>query len=253
MAQPEIELPLGRFVDLDRNGPVPLYHQLSVRIEQAIDEGVLPPGSRLENELSIGERLRVSRPTVRRAIQDLVDKGLLVRRRGIGTQVVHGPVQRRVELSSLYEDLDQAGKSPGTRVLTHEIVDAPPRVAAALSIDEGSPVLHLRRVRIAEDAPIALLENWLPRPFLDLEPDALEGFGLYQILRSMGTSISVARQRIGARLVQPAEATLLEVDRGSAVLTAERTAYDANGDAVEFGLHLYRADRYSFDITLVDK
>src|SRR5579862_1495036 len=89
------------FLDIDRSSPVPLYFQVASRIEQAIVSGELPAGSRLENEIALVQRLNLSRPTVRRALQELVGKGLLVRRRGIGTQVVQRPVTRKVELTSL--------------------------------------------------------------------------------------------------------------------------------------------------------
>ena len=87
MADEETHWPDDLFADLDRSGPVPLYYQVSTRLEGAIHDGTIPAGARLENEIAIGQRLGLSRPTVRRAIQELVDKGLLVRRRGIGTQV----------------------------------------------------------------------------------------------------------------------------------------------------------------------
>ena len=92
-------------LDLDRSSPVPLYFQVSRQIEAAIDAGQLAPGDRLENEISLADRWGLSRPTMRRAIQELVDKGLLVRRRGIGTQVVHGRVKRPMDLTSLFDDL----------------------------------------------------------------------------------------------------------------------------------------------------
>ena len=97
-------LPMSMFIDIDRWGPIPLYYQLASRIEAAILDGRIPAGARIDNEIGLGERLGISRPTERRAIQDLVDKGLLVRRRGIGTQVVHGEVSRKVELTSLFDD-----------------------------------------------------------------------------------------------------------------------------------------------------
>src|SRR5690625_1263572 len=84
----ETVLPLTVFRDLDRNGPIPLYFQISQRLEQAIHDELLVPGARLENEIALAARLGLSRPTIRRAIQELVDKGMLVRRRGVGTQVV---------------------------------------------------------------------------------------------------------------------------------------------------------------------
>src|SRR6478609_5944855 len=130
---------------LDRTGPVPLYYQVSTAIEQAIRSGEIPAGARLENEIAIGQRAGLSRPTIRRAMEELVDKGLLVRRRGIGTQVVQGQVTRQVELTSLYEDLQSSHHEPGTKVLAHEMRPAAEDVALALGVAPGSDVVYLRR------------------------------------------------------------------------------------------------------------
>ncbi|WP_223691001.1 GntR family transcriptional regulator [Leifsonia poae] len=253
MVQPEKPLPQELFMDLDHSGPVPLYFQVATRIEKAIVDGELPAGSRLENEIALGERLGLSRPTVRRAIQDLVDKGLLVRRRGIGTQVVHGPVTRKVELTSLYDDLASTGQQPATLLLLHEVIPADARLAEVLGVELGADILHLRRVRSADEVPVAVLENYLPTDFTDISEEDLTMHGLYQVMRSRGTTMRVARQRIGARRATAEEGTLLEIDDGGPVLTMDRTAYDNSGRAVEFGHHCYRPDLYSFEITLVDK
>ncbi len=240
-------------MDLERSGPIPLYFQVAQRIERAIVEGDLPPGSRLENEVALGERLGLSRPTVRRAIQDLVDKGLLVRRRGIGTQVVHGQVTRGLELTSLFEDLARAGKKPETRLLAAEEQPAVLRVAEQLSVEVGTPTLYLHRVRLAGGVPVAVMENWLPASFTDLSVEGIVQHGLYQLLRSRGVTMRVAKQRIGARNATSEEAKLLEIEKHAAVLTMDRTAFDSSGRAVEFGHHCYRPDLYSFEVTLVEK
>src|SRR4249919_1830431 len=99
-------------ITLERNSPVPLYYQLAQSIENAIANGTLAPGDRLENELSLTTRLGLSRPTARQAIQELVKKGLLVRKRGVGTQVVRSQFRRTEALSSLNEDIARAGKIP---------------------------------------------------------------------------------------------------------------------------------------------
>lgn len=251
--QPESILPDELFLDLDRSGPVPLYFQILTRIEQAILDERLPAGSRLENEISLANRLGISRPTIRRAIQELVDKGLLVRRRGIGTQVVHGKVTRNVELTSLFEDLERSGQKPSTKLLSTEIGKADAHIAELLTVPLGSPVLHIRRLRSADGVAISILENTLPEEFADLDLGLLSKHGLYQLLRTRGVNIRVAKQRIGARAANASEAELLDLSRGGPLLTMERTAFDQSGRAVEWGTHCYRPDLYSFEVTLVDR
>lgn len=253
MAQLEQRLPLELFLDLERSGPVPLYYQVASRLERAILDETLPAGARLENEVALAARLGLSRPTVRRAIQDLVDKGLLVRRRGIGTQVVHGKVTRNVDFTSLYEDLERSGQKPETVVLSVAIVPADDLTAEALGVRSASPVLHLKRLRSADGVPLAILDNVLPEQFADFDRDALDKHGLYQLLRARGVIMRVAKQRIGARAASSQEADLLDLSRGAPVLTMARTAFDNSGVAVEFGQHCYRPDRYSFEVTLVDR
>lgn len=246
-------LPMELFMDLERSGPTPLYFQVSQRIEKAILSGELPVGSRLENEVALGGRLGLSRPTVRRAIQEIVDKGLLVRRRGVGTQVVHGQVTRNVELTSLFDDLARGAQSPSTQLLALETVLADAKIAEQLAVKEGSPALHIHRLRLADGVPMAVMENWLPSSFVDMAAEDLTQHGLYQVLRARGVTMRVARQWIGARNATTAEAAWLDIDRNSAVLTMDRTAYDDSGRAVEFGHHCYRPDLYSFEVTLVEK
>lgn len=253
MNQVEQILPIGVFMDLDRSGPIPLYFQIAQRIEKAILSGDLPAGSRLENEVSLGERLGLSRPTVRRAIQDLVDKGLLVRRRGIGTQVVHGQVTRGVELTSLYEDLSRSGQKPSTKILEYKVIKADSKMAEKLGVELGSDVLYMRRLRAADNVAVSIMENWLPAEFTDISEAELNEHGLYQILRARGVTIRVAKQKIGARKASAQESTDLSIEKNASLLTMDRTAYDNSGRAIEFGHHCYRPDLYSFEVTLVEK
>jgi DNA-binding GntR family transcriptional regulator len=253
VAKPEQTLPVELFIDLDRSGPIPLYYQIANRLEQAILDEKLPAGSRLENEVALGNRLGLSRPTIRRAIQELVDKGLLVRRRGIGTQVVHGKVTRNVALTSLFEDLERTGQKPETEVLAAAVDTADAKLAEALGVAVDSPTLHIKRLRKADGVPLAILENFLPEDFTDLDIDALRQHGLYQLLRGRGVTMRVAKQRIGAREASGPESEILDVRKGGALLTMSRTAFDISGRAVEFGQHVYRPDLYSFEVTLVDR
>ncbi|GII60767.1 GntR family transcriptional regulator [Sphaerisporangium krabiense] len=239
-------------IDLDRSSPVPLYFQVAEQIAEAIRRGDLAPGARLDNEILLADRLGLSRPTIRQAIQYLVDKGLLVRKRGVGTQVVHGQVKRSVELTSLYDDLRRAGQDPTTRVLSLAPVGADEQIAAILGVPAGAEVLRLERVRYAGGEPLALLHNWLPAA-AGLTSEALARRGLYELLRAAGVRMRVANQRIGARAATPAEARLLDERRGAPLLTMVRTTYDDQGRAVEHGSHVYRGSHYSLEVTLIER
>ncbi|MFJ6349941.1 GntR family transcriptional regulator [Streptomyces sp. NPDC054835] len=236
---------------MDRASPVPLYFQLARQLQAAIENGALTPGTLLGNEIDLATRLGLSRPTVRQAIRSLVDKGLLVRRRGVGTQVVHSTVRRPLELSSLYDDLEASGQLPATRVLADRLEPAGPRAAAALGVAEGTEVRYLERLRSAHGEPLALLRNHLPADLLDADAERIAETGLYRLLRAAGLTLHSARQTVGARAAEPAEAEPLGELPGAPLLTMERTTFDATGRAVEFGSHLYRASRYSFEFQLL--
>ncbi|GLW06534.1 transcriptional regulator [Microtetraspora sp. NBRC 13810] len=240
-------------IDLDRSSPVPLYFQVAEQIAEAIRKGDLPPGSRLDNEIQLADRLGLSRPTIRQAIQYLVDKGLLVRKRGVGTQVVHGQVKRSVELTSLYDDLRRAGQEPATQVLALDSVPAGEDVARILAVAPGTQVLRVERLRYAGGEPLAILHNWLPPGLAPLTAEGLEERGLYELLRGSGVRMRVANQRIGARAASAAEGRLLGERRGAPLLTMVRTTYDDQGRAVEHGSHVYRASHYSLEVTLIER
>jgi GntR family transcriptional regulator len=241
---------LGLF-KADRTSPIPLYFQMAKRLEEAIESGDLPPGTRFANEVQLAQDLDISRPTVRRAMEYLVDRGLLVRRRGIGTEVVKPRVRRPLELTSLYDDLLSTGQRPATVVLLNEQIEASADVAASLGVPEGTPVIKLIRVRSASGQPVARLTNYVPARLLNLNRELLEEQGLYQLLRAAGVSLHAATQSIGARRATVEEARSLEEPRGAALLTMERVVYDVQGVAVEFGSHIYAASRYSFELSLL--
>ncbi|MEU2615792.1 GntR family transcriptional regulator [Micromonospora sp. NPDC007271] len=240
-------------IAIDRSSPVPLYFQVAEQFAAAIQRGELAPGDRLDSELQLADRLGLSRPTIRQAIQHLVDKGLIVRRRGVGTQVVRGEVRRAVELTSLHDDLARAGRQPSTSVLELATVECPAKVAAVLGVDPDSPVQHLRRLRFADGEPLAVMRNWLPLDPVRLTLDALQTRGLYAILRASGLRVRSAHQRIGARAATAAEAQMLGERRGAPLLTMTRTAYDDQGRHLEYGEHIYRASRYALDVTVAER
>ena len=175
-------------------------------------------------------RLHVSRPTARQALQRLVDRGLLTRRRGVGTIVSPRHVHRPMELTSLMRDLVDAGHKVHTTIQRYEARPANAQEADALKITEGTLIVHIERTRFANDEPIAVLTNLIPT---DIAPtmQELESASLYDLMTTK-------------------EAKLLSEHRGAALLTTQRTTYDPSGRIVEYGNHIYRASRYSFEASL---
>jgi GntR family transcriptional regulator len=247
---------LADVVTLDRSSPVPLYFQVAQALQEAIEAGLLAPGLRLENEIQLADDLGLSRPTMRRAMEYLVDKGLIIRRRGVGTTIVQPKVRRPLHLTSLYDDLASAGQEPSSSVLSLGVAPAPAEAAEALGIAAATPVHTIVRLRSARGLPIARMANYIPTTLPGLGPgaitaEALESTGLYRLLRAAGVHLHAADQTIGARRASAEETRLLGEPRGAALLTMQRTAYDDRGRIVEYGSHVYAASRYTFSLSLL--
>jgi DNA-binding GntR family transcriptional regulator len=241
-------------IELDPDSPVPLYHQIAAELRGRIEGGSLARGEYLPSELVLAEEWRVSRPTARRALQELVNSGMLVRRRGVGTQVVASQVRRTPGLSSLYKDLVGDGRAVSTEVVALGVEPATEHVAQALELEPGAPVIYVERVRSADGTPLALMRNWLPRSVApDLTQRELEEGSLYEALRAAGVRPRSGTQVIGARSASAEEAEALGLDPGAPLLTQRRLVQDEAGRTVELGMHLYDADQYTMEFTFVDR
>lgn len=240
-------------IALNRVSPVPLYHQLSRQLVEAIESGRLAKGSFLDNEIELARRWQVSRPTVRRAIQELADGGMLVRRRGVGTQVVSDQVRRPFKLTSLYDDLAAAGHAPVTTVIAHARAAADRSVADALGLALDVEVVRIERLRSIGARPLAILRNWLTVDAAGwISTDDLARKGLYALLRDRGVHPHSAVQRIGAVAASSADATLLGLAAGAPLMTMRRVMHDVTGRIVELGDHRYDATQYSVELDVIE-
>ncbi|MCS4485160.1 GntR family transcriptional regulator [Gleimia sp. 6138-11-ORH1] len=244
-----MEKPFQLEVHIDRDSTIPLYQQIVDPFEEAIAQGHVSPGQLVEDEISMSKRLDVSRPTLRRALQELVNRGLLVRRRGIGTRVAPSQIHRPVELSSLNHDLLEAGYTPTSRVVSYQVVQSEAKVAEQLGIKPGEGTLHVVRIRYIDDRPLAILRNYLP---LDIAPSwgELHEKGLYDCFANRDIKVASANQIIGARPATEEEARDLMVPVGSPLLTMNRVAFTKDGRVVELGEHVYNPELYSFRFTV---
>ncbi|BCJ62277.1 GntR family transcriptional regulator [Micromonospora endophytica] len=245
-------MPVPR-IPIDRHSPIPLYFQIARRLTEAVENGELVPGELLPNEIDLAASLNVSRPTMRRAIEELVENGMLTRKRGVGTRVNDTLVRRRVALTSLHDDLTAAGRQPRTQVLRFVLDCVDRHAARELGLPASERLLYCERLRSADGLPLAILRNWLPARFDDITADDLAEQGLYRLLGERNGRPTIARQRITARPATSAQSRLLEIGHNAPLISMQRTAFDAEGRAVEYADNLYRADHYAIEVTVYNR
>jgi GntR family transcriptional regulator len=228
-------------------GSAPLYLRLQSAIREAVSEGALVPGDALPPERELASELGISRVTVRKALAGLVEAGLLMQRRGSGTYVAHAP--RKLEqplsrLTSFSEDMRARGLKPTVRVIDRAVSLPTPEEAMVFGLKVGERVSRLRRLRLADDVPMAIENAVVPQVFLP-DPGAVEQ-SLYLALDARGIRPVRALQRLSAANLADGDAELLAVPPGSAALRITRVSYLADGRVVEFTRSFYRGDAYDF-------
>jgi GntR family transcriptional regulator len=232
----------------EARGREPLYRQVMAAIEGEIAAGSLRPGDHLPGERDLAAALELSRVTVRKAIGELVDAGLLERRHGARTCVRARVEKTLSNLTSFSEDIRQRGMTPGCRWILKRLVRPDPAERAALELGPGAAALRLARVRTADGAPIALEVSTVPTAFL-ASPE-LVGDSLYEALAAVGAMPARAIQRLRAALPTPQDCAELECPPTTLLLEAERRCFLVDGRVVEFCRTRYRADVYDFVVEL---
>lgn len=236
----------GNFEKPNRSRPEPLWHQAEQAMRALISSGEWATGAQIPNEERLCDLLGVSRITVRHALRNLEDSGLLSREHGRGTFVRSPTVIAGVRgLTSFTQEMVNLGLDVGTRLLDAQRVAADPQVAGALEIEEGTPVVRLRRLRLGNDQPIGIQTAHLPEARV---PGLLDAAGriasLYDTLKAAYGIVPLeAREiyRIGA--VKPEDAELIQLPAGSPAFVVERIAFDRRGP-FEFTVSTMRGDRY---------
>ena len=228
---------------------MPLYYQLKERLVQRMGSGAWPPETRLPSERELCDLFGVSRITVRQALDQLVAEGRLVRSHGRGTFVALSPVRKPLlPLVGFTEDMTSRGQQPGARVLRFEAVPAPAPVARELQLDPGQLVIVLKRLRLADGAPMAVETVHAPeRLFPGLLSENLEDRSFYDLLgRRYGMRPSKASQSWQAVPCPRPDAKLLGIRTGSPVLQICRTTCESAGRPFEYLESFFRGDRYIY-------
>ena len=226
----------------------PQYRQ----IEQALRERIaaLRPGARLPSDAQLCAEFGVSRMTARNAMHRLAEDGLVRREPGRGSFVAKPPAHRRANrLMTFTQEMRRAGRVPSSRVLTRVIRPASVAEATSLRIPPRQPIVHLRRLRLADDEPIALESAVLVEACADavMGADLTRG-SLHETLGRAGFVLSRGTGTIGAAAASDEEAALLGIRPGDPLLVERRVIVDTDAREVEVTTSAYPADRYALDV-----
>lgn len=232
---------------LDRESAMPLYCQIQQRLLEQIRIGVFKPGKSLPSEQEIAEQLGVSRMTGRQALKSLRDLGVTYCMRGKGTFVSAIKLEKDFrQVASFTEEMQTRGLRPKSKLISFEEEKADEDAANALQLVAHETVLSLRRIRLANTAPMGIEWSRIPRRVC---PDLLKTFdpraSLYETLaRRYGIRMAIADEIVEAGLAGSEEARLLGIARRSPVFLFTRISYLRSGEPIEFVKSVYRADRY---------
>ncbi len=229
---------------LDRSDPMPLYRQLRRSLRDAIEEGRLGPDDVLPAERDIADRFGVSRITVRKAIDGLVDEGLLDRRHGAGTFVASRIQKSMSALSSFSEDIASRGWRSSSDWLSKTEGEVTLNESIELGLPPGMPIYRFDRIRHAEDMPLAIEHSIVPAYCL-ASIDAV-GTSLYAALDQTGHRPTKALQKLRAVAFNEQQAALMQVAVRDPGLFIERRGFLADGRIVEVTRSYYRGDAYDF-------
>ena len=229
---------------LDPAGSQPLYQQLQRAIREAIESHALAAEDALPAERQIASDLSVSRITVRKALDGLVEEGLLVRRQGSGNFVAARIEKNFAKLTSFSEDMRARGRVPKSVWLKRAEGTVTPEEALTLRLSPGTPVFRFHRLRYADEAPMSLEYTTVVASCLP-SIEAVDS-SLYEALQQVGSRPVRALQRLRALLLNAEQAKLLHAHEGDAGLLVERVGFLRDGRAVEFCQSYFRGDTYDF-------
>ena len=237
--------------------PLPRYLQIRESLYEQIMAGDYQPGEKLPSEDRLAAEFGVSRMTMRKSLDDLIESGLIYRRHGVGTFVGKTTVQRdHTRLTDFFASCRRNGRVPSVRLLQKEIVSAPPHMAEALNLPPGDPLLRLTTLRSIEGAPVTYHDAYLPvRYFPELPAAEAAALGLerrhtWQLIEEQGYVVANVVERLEAQLADQELADSLDVEQGSPILYGERVLYSDDGIPLKYADCYNRGDSFSLTVVL---
>ena len=242
-------------ITLDKNIPIPLYYQLKQQILSMIEAGKLVEGDMLPPENELCSMLSISRPTIRQSFNELVSEGYLTRSKGRGTFVSKPKIEARFlsNLESFNNEMRAKNMTPRTEVLTLEKIVDPHEATEKLQIPQGSPLIHLSRLRLADETPIVFVDTYLPfNSFSKLLTRDFSEKSFYDLLEEIySTRVTRVRREIEAVNARRNEALLLKIPTNSAISLVKTVGFSGGFDGpVEYSVARYRGDMNKFSVEI---
>jgi len=236
---------------INKNSPLPIYYQIEAALKQQIENGLLQPGDLIPSEREFAEAHQISRMTVRQAISNLVNAGYLIRQKGRGTFVANKKIVMQLSgLTSFSEEMEHLGLEPTSELLSYQMIAAEMTIANKLGIREGANVYELKRLRIANDQPLALETVYIPEQLLPGLNQEVAITSLYAFAEASGLNLGRASQTFESRLATKEEAQHLGLSVNSPVLSVEQLTFLATNQPFEYVISAYRGDRYTFTVEM---
>ncbi|MEE3678227.1 GntR family transcriptional regulator [Bacillus safensis] len=237
---------------IDKQSPIPMYHQIMENLKKQIEDGTLAPDTLIPSEREYAERFGISRMTVRQALSNLVNEGYLYRQKGKGTFVSRKKFEQPLQgLTSFSEDMRQRGLKASSQLVDFKKTACPEHLLTALQLSTSDDVFELKRIRLANDEPMAIETSYIPERFAgDLTKEHLTG-SLYEYIEThTGHVIAHAKQELEANVASKEEAHLLSISAGDPVLSITRTTFFQQDVPFEYVVSVYRGDRYKLIHTM---
>lgn len=234
---------------IDKNSPVPLYHQIKEDIIAKIEANIFVEGQKIPSEHEIERMYGVSQITIRKALSVLVTEGYLTRNRGKGTFVCGKRSRHRASLISFSEELQQLGYESDIQLIDirYEINS---RIGKKMRLDENEELVCIKRVRLGNGEPVGIQTSYIPKKLVKLEEfdNFREVKSLYEVLRKLGIRPERVREKyIAVQINNPKTQKMLNVPPGSPAFFVEHYGYDQNGKLFEYTESILRGDKYELE------
>lgn len=232
---------------LDQNNANPLYKQLIKKLREDISAGVYPVHSRIPSEQQLCDAYHVSRVTVRKALEELTQEGLLIRHQGKGSFVSIPRIQKDLKvINSFHTACRRQGCTANSRLIHKQMKEATPQDIERLHLSDNSQVIEIARLRLADDLPVMLEVNRFPSPYTFLLTEDFDS--LYACLEDHQLEPCQATHDISLTYASPQEARMLNIHPGDALLCLEEVIFDQNGHPLHTSHQVIRGDRFTFRI-----